>query len=213
MEFAYLHETHKIKGMLFYQIIDILGTAAFAISGVLVAMEKRLDLFGVFIIAFVTAVGGGTLRDLLLGHTPVAWMEHALYMLIIFIAVVIAILFRKWLGYLRTTLFLFDTLGIGLFTLVGIEKGLAYQLDPVMCIALGTITACFGGVLRDILCNEIPVIFRKEIYATACILGGSAYFLLRMLPMHDQYAYALAILIVIGIRLLAVRFKIALPGV
>lgn len=198
---------------MFYFTIDILGTIAFAISGVLVAMEKKLDIFGVFIIAFVTAVGGGTLRDLLIGNTPVVWMRDNIYVFVIIGTVVLAVLFRNQLKYFRTSLFLFDTIGIGLYTLVGIEKGLAAGMLPLMCIALGTITASFGGVIRDILCNEIPVIFRKEIYATACILGGTSYFFLRKLPFDDQYAYAAAILIVIGIRLLAVRFKIALPSV
>jgi uncharacterized membrane protein YeiH len=193
--------------------MDLLGTVAFAISGVLVAMDKRLDLFGVVIIAFVTAVGGGTLRDLLIGNTPVAWMLESTYILTIIGAVILAILFREKLRYLRKSLFLFDTLGIGLYTMVGIEKGLNASLLPVMCIILGTITASFGGVIRDILCNEIPVIFRKEIYATACVIGGLSYFLLRKLPWSDEYVYFGSILIVIGIRLVAVKYKIALPSI
>ena len=198
---------------MFYFTIDILGTIAFAISGVLVAMEKKLDLFGVFIIAFVTAVGGGTLRDILIGNTPVAWMLAPVYTYTILGAVIFAIVFRERLRYLRKSLFLFDTIGIGLYTLVGIEKGLQAELMPLMCIALGTITACFGGVIRDILCNEIPVIFRREIYATACILGGAFFFLIRRFPIVDEYAYVAGIVVVIGIRLLAVRFKIALPNI
>ena len=198
---------------MFYFTIDILGTIAFAISGVLVAMDKKLDLFGVFIIAFVTAVGGGTLRDLLIGSTPVAWMQDATYVFVILGTVVFAILFRNKLKYFKKSLFLFDTIGIGLYTMVGIEKGLSVGLLPIMCIALGTMTASFGGVIRDILCNEIPVIFRREIYATACILGGISYFLLRKLPIENTYAYVGAIIVVIGIRLLAVIFKIALPSI
>lgn len=198
---------------MFYLTIDVLGTIAFAISGVLVAMEKKLDLFGVFIIAFVTAVGGGTLRDLLIGNAPVAWMQAPVYTYTILASVIFGIAFRERLKYLRKSLFLFDTIGIGLYTLVGIEKGLQAELMPLMCIALGTITACFGGVIRDILCNEIPVIFRKEIYATACILGGASFFLLTRLPIVDEYAYIASILIVIGIRLLAVRFRITLPNI
>ena len=198
---------------MFYFAIDILGTMAFAISGVLVAMEKKLDLFGVLIIAFVTAVGGGTLRDMLIGNTPVVWMRESVYIFTILGTVVFAILFVKQLKYLRKTLFLFDTIGIGLFTMVGIEKGLSAELMPIMCIILGTITASFGGVIRDILCNEIPVIFHKEIYATACILGGISYFLLIHLPFDGAYAYITAIVIIIVIRLLAVKFKIALPSI
>lgn len=196
---------------MFYYVIDILGTMAFAISGVLVAMEKKLDIFGVFIIAFVTAVGGGTLRDMLIGDTPVVWMRSSDYVITIVGSVIFAILFANQLKYLRKTLFLFDTIGIGLFTMVGIEKGISAGLLPVMCIFLGTITASFGGVIRDILCNEIPVIFRKEIYATACIFGGVSYFLLIRLPWDGAFSYSAAILIIISIRLLAVRFKITLP--
>lgn len=198
---------------MFYFALDILGTIAFAISGVLVAMERKLDLFGVFIIAFVTAVGGGTLRDILMGNTPVQWMRESTYIFVIFGAVVFAVLFVNQLKYLRKTLFLFDTIGIGLFTMVGIEKGLSAELLPIMCIALGTITACFGGVIRDILCNEIPVIFRKEVYATACILGGIGYFILRKLPFDPEYAYIAGIIVIIVVRLLAVKFKIALPNI
>ncbi len=198
---------------MFYFVIDILGTIAFAISGVLVAMDKKLDLFGVFIIAFVTAVGGGSLRDILIGNTPMFWLQDIVYLITILGAVIFAIVFRGKLKYVRRSLFLFDTIGIGLYTMVGVEKGLAVGLLPIMCIALGTITASFGGVIRDILCNEIPVIFRREIYATACILGGGSYFLLRQLPIENAFAFVAAILIVIGIRLLAVKFKIALPNI
>ena len=198
---------------MFYFIIDILGTIAFAISGVLVAMDKRLDVFGVLIIAFVTAVGGGTLRDLLIGIKPVGWLNAPVHLLIIVVTVLLAIIFVKQLKYVRKSLFLFDTIGIGLYTMVGIEKGLAADILPVMCIALGTITACFGGVIRDILCNEIPVIFRKEIYATVCILGGLVYFVLIQFPINDTIAYSLAILTIIIMRVLAVRFKISLPNI
>lgn len=198
---------------MFYLVIDILGTIAFAISGVMVAMDKKLDPFGVFIVAFVTAVGGGTLRDLLLGNTPVTWLQQPIYIYTILITVVLSIFFRKQLKYLRTSLFLFDTIGIGLYTLAGVEKGLDANLLPIMCIVVGTITACFGGVIRDILCNEIPVIFRKEVYATACIIGASSYFLLINLPVKPNYINVVCILIVITVRLLAVKFKIALPTI
>ncbi|MEN1785365.1 MAG: trimeric intracellular cation channel family protein [Bacteroidota bacterium] len=198
---------------MFFQVLDILGTMAFAISGVLVAMDKRLDLFGVLIIAFVTATGGGTLRDLLIGNVPVIWMRDATYMIVIVITVFFAILFSTRLKYLRKSLLLFDTMGIGLFTMIGIEKGLEVGLLPIICIALGTMTACFGGVIRDILCNQIPVIFKKEIYATACILGGLSYFLLEALHLSEKYCYIIAILVVIVIRLLAVKFAISLPNI
>ncbi|SFR49393.1 Uncharacterized membrane protein YeiH [Robiginitalea myxolifaciens] len=197
----------------FILVLDILGTVAFAVSGVLVAMEKRLDLFGVLIIASVTAIGGGTLRDLLIGTVPVSWMLQPEYLLTIIITVVVAILLQGRLASLRRSLFLFDTLGIGLYTIVGIERGLAAGLSPGICIILGTMTASFGGVLRDTLCNEIPVIFRKEIYATACIAGGALYFLLEALGVPGFWTYLGGILAVVLIRLVAVKFRIALPNI
>ena len=196
-----------------FYIIDILGTIAFAISGVLVAFNKRMDLFGILIIAFVTAVGGGTLRDLLLGEVPVSWMTDITYSYVIIGSAIFAILLRNKINYLRTSLFLFDTIGIGLYTVIGIEKGINAELHPLICIALGTITASFGGVIRDILCNEIPVIFRKEIYATACILGGVVYFLLVKLPIDGNLVFIISGSVVIAIRLVAVKFKIGLPSI
>jgi uncharacterized membrane protein YeiH len=197
---------------MFIQTLDILGTIAFAISGVLVAMNKRLDAFGVFIIAFVTAVGGGTLRDALIGNTPVFWMRDMTFITVISIAALLAMLFRDKLKHLRRSLFLFDTIGIGLYTVIGIEKGLTADLHPVICITLGTISACFGGVIRDILCNDIPVIFHKEIYATACIVGGIVYFALREFTGDVNLIFLIAGAVVIVIRLLAVVFKISLPS-
>ncbi|QRM87742.1 trimeric intracellular cation channel family protein [Lacinutrix sp. WUR7] len=195
-----------------FYIIDILGTIAFAISGVLIAMNKRMDPFGILIIAFVTAVGGGTLRDILIGQTPVAWMTNMTFTYVILVTTFLTILFRSKINYLRTSLFLFDTIGIGLYTVVGIEKGLSAGLHPIICIALGTISACFGGVIRDILCNEIPVIFRKEIYATACILGGLTYFLIRKFPIENDFVFVIAGVVVMIVRLIAVKFKISLPN-
>jgi uncharacterized membrane protein YeiH len=198
---------------MFIQTIDILGTIAFAISGVLVAMNKRMDPFGVFIIAFVTAVGGGTLRDLLIGSTPVFWMKDMTFIYVIAGATLAAVIFRNYIKHLRKSLFLFDTIGIGLYTVIGIEKGLNADLHPIICIALGTMSACFGGVIRDILCNEIPVIFRKEVYATACIFGGITYFILREFIGDQNLIFIIALSVVITARLLAVVFKISLPTI
>lgn len=195
-----------------FYVIDILGTIAFVISGVLVALSKRMDPFGILIIATVTAVGGGTLRDVLIGETPVSWMLNLNYIYVILVTTVSTIIFKSKIDYLRKSLFLFDTIGIGLYTVVGVEKGINAGLDPIICVALGTMSACFGGVIRDILCNEIPVIFRKEIYATACILGGLTYFLVRKLPIDNNVVFIIAGLVVIVIRLIAVRFKVTLPS-
>jgi uncharacterized membrane protein YeiH len=195
-----------------FHLLDIIGTMAFAMSGALTAMHKKLDPFGVFIIAFVTAVGGGTLRDVLIGRTPVGWMKDLQYVYVIILGYLLAILFRKKFEKLRTSLFLFDTIGLGVFTLIGLEKGISKDLHPVICIALGTMTACFGGVIRDILCTEIPTIFRREIYATICIFGGIVFFALRGLNLDNDILYLLTSIAIITVRLLAVKFKWYLPA-
>ncbi len=194
-----------------FHILDIIGTIAFALSGALTAMSKRMDGFGVFIVAFVTAVGGGTMRDVMIGRTPVGWMLDLVYVYAIIVAVLFAVLFRKKFDRLRTSLFLFDTIGLGVFTLIGIEKGLEVGLHPMICIALGTITACFGGVIRDILCAEIPVIFRKEIYATVCIVGGIVFFILKEFSLDQNILYLFTSVLIISGRLMAVKFKWYLP--
>ncbi len=201
---------NKLRNNMFY-LLEIIGTIAFAMSGALTAMNKKLDPFGVFVIAFVTAVGGGTLRDVMIGKTPVAWMLDLLYVYIIIIGFVLAIIFRKKLDKLRTSLFLFDTVGLGVFTIIGLEKGVDIGLHPVICIALGTMTACFGGVIRDILCNDIPVIFHREIYATICILGGLVFFLLRSFNMDNDFLYVITAAVIIITRVLAVKFHWYLP--
>lgn len=194
-----------------FHLLDIIGTLAFAMSGAVTAMNKKLDPFGVFIIAFVTAVGGGTLRDIMIGSTPVGWMLDLNYVYVIIVGYVLAIVFRKKFDHLRKSLFLFDTIGLGVFTLIGLEKGINVGLHPVICIALGTMTACFGGVIRDILCTEIPIIFRREIYATICILGGIVFFVLRKLNLESDVLYLTTSLVIISVRLMAVKFKWYLP--
>ncbi|MCC9019082.1 MULTISPECIES: trimeric intracellular cation channel family protein [Flavobacterium] len=195
-----------------FHLLDLIGTMAFAMSGALTAMHKKLDPFGVFIIAFVTAVGGGTLRDVLIGRTPVGWMLDLQYVYVIILGFGFAILFRKKFDRLRTSLFLFDTIGLGVFTLIGLEKGIMIGLHPAICIALGTMTACFGGVIRDILCNEIPTIFRREIYATICIFGGIVFFILKKLNLEDDILYLVTSVVMIVTRLLAVKYKWYLPA-
>lgn len=194
-----------------FNILDILGTIAFAISGALAAMDRRLDLFGIFIVAFVTASGGGTLRDILIGDTPVNWMQNTVYIYLIGVVTILAIIFRNKINYLKKSLFLFDTIGLGVFTITGVEIGIRNGLDPIISIALGAMTGTFGGVLRDILCNEIPVIFRKEIYATACIVGGLVFVIMHSLGAKLDVIYITTSIIVIGIRLVVVKYHISLP--
>jgi uncharacterized membrane protein YeiH len=195
------------------KLIDIIGTAAFAISGVFAALEKKLDLFGICIIAFITAVGGGTLRDILIGNTPVTWMLNPEYSVIIFISTLVAIVFANRMKNFQNTLLFFDALGLGFFTIFGLHKGLLLSLHPGVCIALGTITACFGGVIRDILLNNIPLIFQKEIYATASICGGILYFLLLKANLFGVAADLACIAVIVLIRLVAVRNNWSLPSI
>ena len=173
-------------------------------------MHRKLDPFGAFIIAFATAVGGGTVRDVLLGK-PVFWLVDPAYIYVIIAGTIVAIIFRTKLNYLRRTLLFFDTIGLGLYTVIGVEIGLQAELQYVSCIALGTLTGAFGGVVRDILVNEVPVIFKKEIYATVSILGGSVYILLHYLELPVVYQEIIPAVLIIGIRFLIIHYKIALP--
>jgi uncharacterized membrane protein YeiH len=194
-----------------FYILDLLGTVAFAISGSLFAINKRMDPFGVLIIAFVTAIGGGTLRDILIDRNPVAWMGDLNYVYSIFLAVVFAIIFRKKIAYLSKSLFLFDAIGLGIFTIIGTEIGIQNGLHPIISISLGMITATFGGVIRDTLSNEVPLIFHKEIYATACLAGSVSYLILNRFDIDQDINHIFTTLIVIAIRLIAVKFKLKLP--
>jgi uncharacterized membrane protein YeiH len=199
--------------MEFFRAIDIAGIAAFSIAGVFAAMEKKLDVFGIFIVAFVTALGGGTLRDILVGEVPVRWMHDLVPGSVVFVSTVVALLFTNSIKNLHKILLLFDSIGLGFFTVLGIQTGVSLELHPVMCIVLGTITACFGGVIRDILLNNIPLVFQKEIYATTCIAGGIIFFLLQDLDVTGLTLELICIVSVVALRLLAVKFNWQLPVV
>jgi uncharacterized membrane protein YeiH len=192
--------------------VDLIGTSVFAISGVLTAMQKKFDLIGTLVIGFVTAIGGGTLRDMMIGRTPVGWLTDRNYIIVIVAAYVIAYVFRERILVLRKGLFLFDTIGIGLFTVLGIQVSLSKGLLPEVCLMMGVISACFGGVIRDVLTNVVPLIFRKEIYATACILGGIVYLLGSILTPYDTISTIAAMATVMIIRLLAVKYHWTLGG-
>jgi len=195
----------------FLYIIDILGTFSFAVSGAFLAMQKRLDPFGVLVVSFVTAIGGGTLRDILIGNLPVGWLRNETATVVIFASAIAAMFFSRFLKQFTTTLFLFDALGLGLFTVIGIEIGIDKHFSMGICIALGTISACFGGVIRDVLLNNVPLLFRKEIYAMACIAGGLLYFLLEKMEIDAVLAKITCIVFIFAVRVLAFRFKWSLP--
>jgi uncharacterized membrane protein YeiH len=191
--------------------IEVLGTISFSMSGSFAAMQKRLDPFGVLIIAFVTSVGGGTVRDLLL-DIPVFWMHDLLTCAVIIITSIFSMIFKSLEKNFKVTLFIFDSFGLGLFTIIGVQKGLNADIHPLICIGLGTITGCFGGIIRDILLNRIPLIFRKEIYATACIVGGATFLLLtNFTTLSYTIIQVFTILLIVGIRTLAVKYHWRIP--
>lgn len=194
-------------------ILDIIGTFAFAISGALVASNEKYDLFGVIIIAFATAVGGGMLRDVLIDAHPINWIGDLNYIWTILAAVVFTFLFKSKIAPLSKTMFLFDTIGIGVFTLLGVQKGLDHNLHPFIAVVMGMVSAVMGGVTRDVLTNRVPLIFKKEIYASACLIGGLVY----LVTVHFNLPYALQFSLTMGvviiIRLIAVKYKLELPKI
>ena len=197
--------------MNFITIIDYIGTFAFAINGIRLASAKRFDWFGAYVVGFVTAVGGGTIRDLLLDVTPF-WMQQSSYLVVTALALGFVILFGKYVIRLNNTFFIFDAIGLGLFAVVGIEKSIVHDYPIWVGIIMGTLTGAAGGVLRDTLINEVPLIFRKEIYALACVFGGLIYYLCLYLGMGAILTQIVAAFSVILARILAVKYHISLPN-
>lgn len=185
----------------------------FAISGALAMQHKDNDWFGAAFTGFITAIGGGTLRDIMLGSYPLVWIQDINFLYAVLAGVVLAIFFFSILIRLRKTFLLFDTLGIGLFTILGVEKSIALGVRPEIAAIMGMFTAVMGGVIRDTLTNEIPVIFRKEIYATACLAGAIVYLLIDLhTPLERNINLVCSIVLIIAIRLIAIRYKLTLPG-
>ncbi|MCC9138990.1 trimeric intracellular cation channel family protein [Pontibacter silvestris] len=194
----------------FTTALDLLGTFAFAVSGIRWASTKKFDWFGAYAIGLVTAIGGGTTRDLLLNATPF-WMQDASYLVITGAALLATLLFRNRLFRWGRALFLFDSIGLGLFTVVGVGKSLAAGFPFWVCIPMGAITGSVGGVLRDVLLNEVPLLFRKDIYALACIAGGNVYMVCYRSGLPASLTELLAALTVMAIRVVAVRYHVQLP--
>lgn len=194
----------------FILFLDFAGTFAFAVSGIRMASKKQMDWFGAYIIGLVTAVGGGTLRDLLLDVTPF-WMTDPKYFITTGLALISILVLKEKLLKLGSTLFLFDTIGLGLFTVVGLAKSMDAGLPFWTCIILGTITGSVGGVTRDVLLNQVPLIFRKDIYALACVAGGAVFFTMHYFQMPKELTETLSAASVILLRLIAVKFHLHLP--
>ena len=191
-------------------VLEFVGTYAFAISGIRLAAGKKFDWFGAYIVGFVTAVGGGTIRDMML-NLPPFWMENSIYMIETFVAFITVLLFSKYLISQDSTLFLFDTIGLALFTVVGIQKTLEAGYPLWVGIVMGSITGAAGGVIRDVFINEVPLIFRKEIYAMACIFGGVVYAACHRLEIDEQLIPLIAGGSVFFLRYFADAKHISLP--
>ena len=195
--------------MLLYYL-DLFGTAVFAISGAWVACRKDMDIFGAMVLAFVTAVGGGTIRDVLLGATPVFWFQDTLYLTTIFVSTLLAIALRHWHEKAQWPLQVADALGLAVFAVIGVGKALAYGAEPVVAVMMGVLTGCGGGAIRDVLANEMPNVLRKEVYASAAIAGGIFYVVFGPVLGQEETIVFSAIL-VLAMRLLALYKNISLP--
>lgn len=192
------------------KIIEVLGTFTFVVSGIRQASAKHFDWFGGFVCGIAVAIGGGTVRDVMLGVTPF-WMTSSLYMSCAVLALLFTVVFSRSLKKLDNAWFVFDTLGLGLFTVAGIQKTLECGHPFWVAIIMGCITGSAGGVMRDVFLNNIPVIFQKEIYATACVAGGFIYWGLALLNLSVTWMAAITFVVVCSIRLLAVKYHITFP--
>jgi len=189
---------------------DLLGTMMFAISGAMAANRKGIDVFGACFTGFVTAIGGGSLRDVFLNLRPV-WVDDGNYLIAILLGFFLSLVAYQTLSKLSKTLFLFDAIGIGFFTVVGVQKSLQYDSSGIAAVILGMFSAVMGGVIRDTLMNETPLIFRKEIYATACLSGAICFVLLKSLGLDNSYNAIISASLVFIIRIIAVKYRLALP--
>ena len=198
------------RNITFLQIIDFVGTFAFAISGIRLASAKRFDWFGAYVVGAATAIGGGTLRDVML-DVPVFWMHDGFYLACTGFALLWVIIFRKYLIRMHSTFFIFDAIGLALFTIVGIQKTLDCGLPIWVAVVMGTMTGAAGGVIRDVLINEVPLIFRKEIYAMACVMGGLAYWISGLIGLEAYVCQIISGAVVFLTRVLSVKYNICLP--
>jgi uncharacterized membrane protein YeiH len=192
-------------------IIELIGTFFFAISGALAIQDDHDDLFGAGFLGFVTAIGGGTLRDMMLGSYPLVWIGDIYFLYAILAGVLIAYLFFTRLAGLRRTFVFFDTVGISFFTILGVEKALSLGVRPEIAAIMGMFSAVMGGVIRDVLTNETPVLFRKEIYATACLFGAVLYLLLYKFGVDRNINLVISSCLIFAVRILAIKFKLSLP--
>ena len=190
---------------------ELAGTFFFAVSGVLATEDKDRNWFGVAFTGFITAIGGGSLRDMLLGSYPLVWIGDVNFLYAIIVGLIVSFIFFNGLARLRRTMLLFDMVGIALFTIIGVEKALSLGVRPEIAAIMGMFTAVMGGVIRDTLANKTPVIFNKEIYATACLAGAILYLILYSFSVPRNINLPISSSLIILIRILAIKFHIELP--
>lgn len=191
-------------------IIEVIGTVAAAISGIRLAATKKFDWFGAYIVGLVTAIGGGTMRDVLL-DIPVFWMQDWWYLGVTALSLITVIVFRQILISRDRLLFIFDSIGLAMFCVIGINKTLAIDYPMWVAMVMGIITGAFGGVLRDILINEEPIIFHKDIYATACLAGGLVYWIIMISGGRPEFSQIACAATIIIIRALTLKYNLSLP--
>jgi uncharacterized membrane protein YeiH len=200
--------------MNFLDILAYTGIFIFAITGAFKARTYKMDIFGAAVLAFVTAYGGGTLRDLLIGVRPVSWINDNIALLLVLASIAITFLMQLNYRQFRRTIFFTDAVGIGLFTATGIEKSLASGLNDTYAILMGVITATFGGLIADILCNAVPNLLKRgELYATACAIGGIIYVLLKKISLEYHVNLSICIIIIVAVRIYSKRNKLSLPEI
>lgn len=191
--------------------LDLAGTFAFAISGVLRGIEKQMDIFGMLVLAVATASGGGTLRSILTGEYPVPFLEHPAYLVTCVLATAIVFYFRNRFARWKKALLVFDAIGLGTFLGLGTTVAIDHHISYWAAVMLGMVTAAFGGIIRDVLCSEVPLIFRRELYATCCIAGGLIYVALLQLQASQTVIISVAIVSTIALRLLSLKYNWSLP--
>lgn len=216
--YVYLYDFLNLSGLKRYEmeieyLLELIGTYFFAISGVIASEDKDKNWFGAAFTGFITAIGGGSLRDIILGSYPLVWVGDVNFIYAIFLGVFTAFLFYQVFLKLKRTMLLFDMIGIAFFTILGVEKSLSLGVSPIIAAIMGMFSAVMGGVIRDTLTNATPVIFRKEIYATACLAGASVYLIINSFEVERDINLLISSGFIILLRVIVLKFGLTLPKI
>ncbi|RKM34168.1 trimeric intracellular cation channel family protein [Moraxella catarrhalis] len=193
--------------------LDMIGISACAIAATTLAMYKRFDLFGCILVSMVNAIGGGSLRDIILDRHPLFWMTDLTYVILITATSIVCQLFFHRLGHIDRALKFFDAIGLAAFSVIGLTVALSFDAHPLIAVMMAVMTSIAGGIMRDMICNEIPLVLQKEIYISASIIGSALYLVLQMWGFADWIKQGLALVSIFGIRMLALKFDWHLPSI